>query len=172
MSSPSYAPLSFFLFTLVAGPRGTLSLELGDTAVYAPQIRALLGNHNSCTCQTLHVLCHVISIPQGRTARSYLLQSRGASQGYLDHEKQHPRKPCCQLRPPSSPPTPSVRTVSGRARLGRERKSHLCRLRMLVYFGLDPSSLCRGERVPHAAAGCWGVKGLRTRHTLEPLVWH
>jgi len=33
----------FFLFTLVTGPRRSLSLELSDTRVYGPQIRARLG---------------------------------------------------------------------------------------------------------------------------------
>jgi len=33
----------FFFFTLVTGPRRSLSLELSDTRVYEPQIRARLG---------------------------------------------------------------------------------------------------------------------------------
>ena len=33
----------FFFFTLVTGPRRSLSLKLSDTRVYAPQIRARLG---------------------------------------------------------------------------------------------------------------------------------
>jgi len=33
----------FFFFTLVAGPRRSLSLKLNDTRVYEPQIRARLG---------------------------------------------------------------------------------------------------------------------------------
>ena len=33
----------FFLFTLVTGPRRSLSLKLSDTSVYEPQIRARLG---------------------------------------------------------------------------------------------------------------------------------
>ena len=33
----------FFFFTLVTGPRRSLSLKLSDTSVYAPQIRARLG---------------------------------------------------------------------------------------------------------------------------------
>jgi len=33
----------FFFFTLVTGPRRSLSLKLSDTRVYAPQIRAHLG---------------------------------------------------------------------------------------------------------------------------------
>jgi len=36
----------FFFFTLVTGPRRSLSLKLSDTKVYEPQIRARLGNHN------------------------------------------------------------------------------------------------------------------------------
>ena len=34
--------VSFFFFTLVTGPRRSLSLELSDTRVYEPQIRARL----------------------------------------------------------------------------------------------------------------------------------
>jgi len=34
---------SFFFFTLVTGPRRSLSLKLSDARVYAPQIRARLG---------------------------------------------------------------------------------------------------------------------------------
>jgi len=37
----------FFFFTLVTGPRRSLSLKLSDTEVYEPQIRARLGNHNT-----------------------------------------------------------------------------------------------------------------------------
>ena len=33
----------FFFFTLVTGPRRSLSLKLSDTRVYEPQIRARLG---------------------------------------------------------------------------------------------------------------------------------
>ena len=33
--------------TLVTGPRRSLRLELSDTIVYEPQIRARLGNHNT-----------------------------------------------------------------------------------------------------------------------------
>jgi len=33
----------FFFFTLVTGPRRSLSLKLSDTSVYEPQIRARLG---------------------------------------------------------------------------------------------------------------------------------
>ena len=33
-----------FFFTLVTGPRRSLSLKLGDTRVYEPQIRARLGS--------------------------------------------------------------------------------------------------------------------------------
>ena len=33
----------FFLFTLVTGPRRSLSLKLSDTRVYEPQTRARLG---------------------------------------------------------------------------------------------------------------------------------
>jgi len=35
--------LYFFFFTLVTGPRRSLSLKLNDTRVYEPQIRARLG---------------------------------------------------------------------------------------------------------------------------------
>ena len=37
----------FFFFTLVTGPRRSLSLKLSDTEVCEPQIRARLGNHNT-----------------------------------------------------------------------------------------------------------------------------
>jgi len=37
----------FFFFTLVTGPRRSLSLKLSDTRVFEPYIRARLGNHNS-----------------------------------------------------------------------------------------------------------------------------
>ena len=39
-------PLSFFCFTLVTGPRRSLSLNLSDTGVYEPQMRARLGTRN------------------------------------------------------------------------------------------------------------------------------
>ena len=39
--------LLFFFFTLVTGPRRSLSLKLSDTKVYEPQIRASLGNHTT-----------------------------------------------------------------------------------------------------------------------------
>ena len=42
-----HAPLFFFFFTLVTGPRRPLSLKLSDTKVYEPHIRARLGNHNT-----------------------------------------------------------------------------------------------------------------------------
>ena len=37
--------LLLFFFTLVTGPRRSLSLKLSDIKVYEPQIRARLGNH-------------------------------------------------------------------------------------------------------------------------------
>ena len=37
----------FFFFTLVTGPRRSLSLKLSDTKVYEPQIRARLGKYLS-----------------------------------------------------------------------------------------------------------------------------
>ena len=36
-------PEHCFFFTLVTGPRRSLSLKLSDTSVYEPQIRARLG---------------------------------------------------------------------------------------------------------------------------------
>jgi len=39
---PRYC-IFFFFFTLVTGPRRSLSLKLSDTRVYEPQIRARLG---------------------------------------------------------------------------------------------------------------------------------
>jgi len=38
-----FSTSSFFFFTLVTGPRRSLSLKMSDTRVYAPQIRARLG---------------------------------------------------------------------------------------------------------------------------------
>ena len=35
--------LHYFFFAFVAGPKGSLSLKLSDTKVYAPQIRGRLG---------------------------------------------------------------------------------------------------------------------------------
>ena len=46
-SPPHDCDLFFFFFTLVTGPRRSLSLKLSDTKVYEPQIRARLGNHNT-----------------------------------------------------------------------------------------------------------------------------
>ena len=40
------SPTFFFFFTLVTGPSRSLSLELSDTRVYEPQIRARLSNCN------------------------------------------------------------------------------------------------------------------------------
>jgi len=37
----------FFFFTLVTGPRRSLSMKLSDTRVYEPQIRARLPGENS-----------------------------------------------------------------------------------------------------------------------------
>ena len=45
----------FFFFTLVTGPRRSLSLKLSDAIVYEPQIRAPLGT-------TAH-LCKVVVLP-------------------------------------------------------------------------------------------------------------
>ena len=39
---PAYSR-DFFFFTLITGPRRSLSLKLGDTRVYEPYIRARLG---------------------------------------------------------------------------------------------------------------------------------
>jgi len=41
-----------FFFTLVTGPRRSLSLQLSDTRVYEPQIRAHLGTTLRIGCQT------------------------------------------------------------------------------------------------------------------------
>ena len=40
---PRDLALLFFFFTLVTGPRRSLSLKLSDTRVYEPQMRARLG---------------------------------------------------------------------------------------------------------------------------------
>jgi len=48
----------FFFFTLVTGPRRSLSLRLSDTRVYEPQIRARLGTtaHFCKVASVLNVL--------------------------------------------------------------------------------------------------------------------
>ena len=43
VSLPGAVCQFFFFFTLVTGPRRSLSLKLSDTRVYEPQIRARLG---------------------------------------------------------------------------------------------------------------------------------
>ena len=43
VSADKTGQVIFFFFTLVTGPRRSLSLTLSDTGVYAPQIRARLG---------------------------------------------------------------------------------------------------------------------------------
>ena len=46
----------FFFFTLVTGPRRSLSLKLSDTRVYEPQIRARLGiTEHSCEVGVLQL---------------------------------------------------------------------------------------------------------------------
>ena len=42
-NAPRVVPCFFFFFTLVTGPRRSLSIKLSDTRVYEPQIRARLG---------------------------------------------------------------------------------------------------------------------------------
>ena len=42
-------PLPCFFFTLVSGPRRSLRLDLSDTRVYEPQIRARQRLHAFCT---------------------------------------------------------------------------------------------------------------------------
>ena len=55
--------LFFFFFTLVTGPRKSLSLKLSDARVYEPQIRARLGTAASgCT----RITVHPTSAPQQR----------------------------------------------------------------------------------------------------------
>jgi len=50
--------LLLFVFTLVTGPRRSLSLTLSDTRVYEPQIRARLGTtaHPSACVLTAELL--------------------------------------------------------------------------------------------------------------------
>jgi len=43
LAGAALAAVAFFLITLIAGPRRSLSLKLSDTRVYEPQIRARLG---------------------------------------------------------------------------------------------------------------------------------
>jgi hypothetical protein len=47
LSVRPHLPLLLFFFTLVTGPRGSLSLKLSDTRVYEPHTRTLLRNHNT-----------------------------------------------------------------------------------------------------------------------------
>jgi len=53
---------SFFFFTLVAGPRRSLSLKLNDKRVYEPQIRARLG--------TTARFCEVVATPPPKSLPS------------------------------------------------------------------------------------------------------
>ena len=65
-SKPSILnPDFFFFFTLVTGPRRSLSLKLSDTRVYEPQIRARLGT--TAHCWTLN--------PQPGASRTVLTRS-------------------------------------------------------------------------------------------------
>ena len=65
----------FFFFTLVTGPRRSSSLELSDTRVYEPQIRA-------CLITTAH-FCEVVAL-ELRAARSMgMLLVKGVRQVWV-----------------------------------------------------------------------------------------
>ena len=85
-STAGLLPLLGFFFTLVTGPRRSLSLKLSDKRVYEPQIRALLGNHNTPIL--------------GFYRKSYLTR-RGHPAG---HRCQRRDPAPCTLNPEPSPP--------------------------------------------------------------------
>ena len=65
------APAEKFFFTLVTGPRKSLSLKLSDTRVYVPQLRARLGTEigTSLPNNVAHgVGCRVDSLAAGLPA--------------------------------------------------------------------------------------------------------
>jgi len=67
----------FFFFTIVTGPRRSLSLKLSDTRVYAPQIRARLGT-TAHFCVVVALNCCTESREATRSRRS---RSSGSSAG-------------------------------------------------------------------------------------------
>ena len=67
-------PQSFFFFTLVTGPRRSLSLKLSDTRVYEPQIRAHLGTNAH--------LCRVVwGLPAGRDGGKGVVRAGQSEEG-------------------------------------------------------------------------------------------
>ena len=69
----------FFSFTLVTGPRRSLSLKLSDTRVYEPQIRARLGT----TAHFCEVVSNMIRSPRHSTLhrKTPWMQCWGKAQG-------------------------------------------------------------------------------------------
>ena len=64
VKSQPVLPATFFFFTLVTGPKSSLSLKLSDTRVYEPQIRARLGT-------TAH-FCRVVGNESVVVAETYI----------------------------------------------------------------------------------------------------
>jgi len=87
----------FFFFTLVTGPRRSVSLELSDTRVYEPQIRARLGRRGWTCGPGARTLCHthdffrilvyLVIYDSGQVSLEHLLLSRNPSQRGLWHLK-------------------------------------------------------------------------------------
>ena len=65
---PRSKPRTFF--TLVTGPRRSLSLKLSDTKVYAPQIRARLGNHNTTILEPHTRYSRTGQVPSGNLSKT------------------------------------------------------------------------------------------------------
>ena len=61
-TSPTPGIFFFFFFALVTGPKRSLSLDLGDTRIFEPQIRACLGT-------TAHFYNVVVLTPDIRCKR-------------------------------------------------------------------------------------------------------
>ena len=83
--------LSFF-FTLVTGPRRSLSLKLSDARVYEPQIRARLGTTAHC-CEVVVLKPETLrAVP--RRDRTWRTNTRSPKpetlQGYLAYKKHPP----------------------------------------------------------------------------------
>ena len=85
--------LLLFFFTLVTGPRRSLSLKLSDTRVYEPQLRARLGTTAHFCRVVVRKLrgvpnwCWVMMIGDAVHAMSPF---KGQVQGYLAHKKLPP----------------------------------------------------------------------------------
>ena len=66
----------FFFFTLVTGPRRSLSLKLSDTRVYEPQIRARLGTTAHIRCSSNHLYFSIIDHDTISVRETVTLQQR------------------------------------------------------------------------------------------------